>query len=52
VPSLKKTIYGLVQSAQEFNKKLGLASKECGFKENLADPCLFINFMKNGIVLV
>jgi hypothetical protein len=50
--SLKKTIYGLVQSAQEFNKKLGLALKECGFKENSVDLCLFTNFTKNGIVLV
>ena len=50
--SLKKTIYGLVQSAWEFKKKLGLALKECGFKENLVDPCLFTNFTKNGIVLV
>jgi Reverse transcriptase (RNA-dependent DNA polymerase) len=50
--SLKKTIYGLVQSAREFNEKLGLALKECGFKENSVDPCLFTNFTKNGIGLV
>jgi Reverse transcriptase (RNA-dependent DNA polymerase) len=49
---LKQTIFGLVQSSREFNKKLGLALKECGFKENLLDPCLFTNFTKNGIVLV
>jgi hypothetical protein len=28
---LKKTIYGLVQSAREFYKKLVLALKGCGF---------------------
>jgi Reverse transcriptase (RNA-dependent DNA polymerase) len=49
--SSKKTIYGLVHS-QEFNKKLRLALKACGFKEKLADPCLFTNVMKNGTVLV
>jgi hydrogenase maturation factor HypE len=49
---LKKTIYGLVQSAREFNKKLGLALKECGFKENSVDPCLLTNFTKSEIVLV
>jgi Reverse transcriptase (RNA-dependent DNA polymerase) len=49
---LKKKIYGLVQSAREFNKKLGLALKECGFKENSVDPCLYTNFTKSGIVLV
>jgi Reverse transcriptase (RNA-dependent DNA polymerase) len=42
----------LVQSAREFNKMLGLALKEFGFKENSVDPCLFTNFTKNGIVLV
>jgi hypothetical protein len=30
---LKKTIYGLIQSAREFYKKLVLALKRCGFKE-------------------
>jgi hypothetical protein len=49
---LKTTIYGLVQSAREFNKKLGLALKECDFKENSVDPCFFTNFTKNGINLV
>jgi hypothetical protein len=28
-PFLKKTMYGVVQSAWEFNKKLRLALKEC-----------------------
>jgi hypothetical protein len=31
---LKKTIYGLVQSAREFYKKLVLALKGCGFQGN------------------
>jgi hypothetical protein len=34
---LKKTIYGLVQSAREFYKKLIMALKSIGFKENKSD---------------
>jgi Reverse transcriptase (RNA-dependent DNA polymerase) len=52
VPFFEKTIYRLVQSAREFNKKIGLGLKECGFKESSVDPCLFTNFTKNRIVLV
>jgi hypothetical protein len=37
---LKKTIYGLVQSAREFYKKIILVLKSIGFKENKSDPCL------------
>jgi hypothetical protein len=32
---LNKTIYGFVQSAREFYKKLVVASKGCGFKKTL-----------------
>jgi hypothetical protein len=46
--SLKKRNYGLVQSAGKFSKKLGLALKECGFKQNSVDPCLITNFTKMG----
>jgi Reverse transcriptase (RNA-dependent DNA polymerase) len=38
---LSKTIYGLVQSAREFFKKLIPVLKSIGFKENKSDPCLF-----------
>ena len=37
---LTKTIYGLVQSAREFYKKLISVLKSLGFKENKSDPCL------------
>jgi Reverse transcriptase (RNA-dependent DNA polymerase) len=37
---LKKTIYGLVQSAREFYKKLICELKNLGFLENKSDPCL------------
>jgi hypothetical protein len=37
---LTKTIYGLVQSAREFYKKLMSILKLIGFKANKYDPCL------------
>jgi hypothetical protein len=36
----KKTIYGLVQSAKEFYKRLICELKDLGFTENKSDPCL------------
>ena len=49
---LKKTIYGLVQSAREFYNKLVLSLKGCGFKGSPVDPCLWIKHSKLGIVMV
>jgi hypothetical protein len=37
---LKKTIYGLVQSAREFYNKLLSTLKSMGFTEYKSDPCL------------
>jgi Reverse transcriptase (RNA-dependent DNA polymerase) len=42
---LTKTIYGLVQSAREFYKKLITVLKSLGFKENKSDPCLWLNVL-------
>jgi hypothetical protein len=49
---LKKTIYGLVQSEREFDKKLVSALKECNFQGNSVDPCLWTKYSNNGIVLL
>ena len=49
---LKRTIYGLVQSAREFYNKLVLSLKGCGFKGSPVDPCLWIKHSKFGIVMV
>ena len=49
---LKKTIYGLVQSAREFYKKLILVLKSIGFKENKSDPCLLSKWHKDGVMLI
>jgi hypothetical protein len=49
---LKKTIYGLVQSAREFYKKLVLALKGCDFQGNSVDPCLWTKYTEHGIVFV
>ena len=39
---LRKTIYGLVQSAREFYKKLIEVLKLIGFVGSKSDPCLWI----------
>jgi hypothetical protein len=39
---LKKTIYGLVQSARELYNKLLSTLKSMGFTENEFDPCLIV----------
>ena len=38
---LDKAIYGLVQVARHFWKKLTSKLKEAGFKPSIVDPCLF-----------
>jgi Reverse transcriptase (RNA-dependent DNA polymerase) len=49
---LTKTIYGLVQSAREFYKKLISVLKAIGFKENKSDPCLLLNWNQDGILMI
>lgn len=49
---LLKTIYGLVQAARAFWKKLSIVLLKLGFKQSEADPCLFENHSENGIVFV
>jgi hypothetical protein len=39
---LKKTIYGLVQTAREFYNKLLSTLKSMGFTENKSVPCLLL----------
>jgi hypothetical protein len=39
---LKKTIYGLVQSARQLYVKVVKALKSCGFTGSLVDPCLWV----------
>ena len=39
---LNKCLYGLKQSAREWNETLTEALKTIGFKEGNADPCLFV----------
>jgi hypothetical protein len=52
VLKLSKTIYGLVQSAREFYKKLISVLKSIGFKENKSDPCLFSKWEQDELTLV
>ena len=49
---LKKTIYGLVQSARQFYVKLVDALKGCGFEGSPVDPCLWTRNSSSGIVMM
>jgi Reverse transcriptase (RNA-dependent DNA polymerase) len=52
VLKLSKTIYGLVQSAREFYKKLISVLKLIGCKENKFDSCLFSKWEQDELTLV
>ena len=47
---LQKSIYGLVQSARQFFKKLVTVLKSIGFVQNIADPCLLCRKTKTGYI--
>ena len=49
---LKQTIYGLVQSARQFWKKLTGVLKSIGFKGGNIDPCLLFKKTGKGLVLI
>jgi len=49
---LMKTIYGLVQSARQFFKKLKVKLLKLGFEEGIVDPCLMVRKNKLGIVMI
>jgi hypothetical protein len=51
---LKKTIYGLVQSARVFNQKFVnvVTSEEIGMEQSMIDQCLFIKQGKESIVIL
>jgi len=52
VLSLNKTIYGLVQAAKAFYKKLTQVLRELGFTGGYADPCLLSRKGKKGYVYI
>ena len=49
---LKRTIYGLVQSAREFYKKLTDVLKIIGFSGSKSDPCLWTKWTDNHVILI
>ena len=49
---LTKTIYGLVQSAREFYKRLIEVLKGVGFVENKSDPCLLSKWEDGEVILI
>jgi hypothetical protein len=49
---LTSTIYGLVQSAREFYKKLMATLKLIGFKGNKSDTCLLSKWNQYGVIMI
>ena len=49
---LLKCIYGLVQAARQFFRKLKKILEKLGFKASKADPCLLIKINEKGIIFV
>jgi hypothetical protein len=49
---LTKSIYGLVQSAREFYKKLMYTLKLTGFKGNKSDLCLLSKWTQDGFIKI
>ena len=49
---LDKTIYGLVQSAREYNLKFIGVLKKMGFKQCEADPCLFMRGKGESLIII
>ena len=49
---LNKTIYGLVQSARQYNRKLVKILRRIGFQGGYADPCLFTKRSEKGILIL
>ena len=41
VCKLKKSLYGLKQSARCWNEKIDAYLKSCGYKQSAADPCIY-----------
>ena len=52
VVKLEQTIYGLVQSARQFWKKLREVLKSISFEGGNIDPCLLFKKTKKGLVLI
>jgi hypothetical protein len=49
---LKKTIYGLLQSARDFYNKLLSTLKSMGFTENKSDPCLLSRWINGKVIMI
>ena len=49
---LQKCIYGLVQAARQYNKKMVEILKKIGFTGGDVDPCLFVKRSSKGICFI
>jgi hypothetical protein len=48
---LLRTLYGLIQAAIQFWRKLVLAFAKMGFKRSKADPCVFYKMTPKGLLM-
>ncbi len=49
---LQRCIYGLVQSARQYHKKIVEILRKIGFEGGEVDPCLFMRKSKKGLVYI
>ena len=49
---LTKTIYGLVQAARQYFKKISATLTKMGFEKCMADQCLFSRKSSDGVVII
>ena len=52
VLKLKKALYGLKQSPREWNKTLSDFLISLGFKQSLADPCIFVKWENDELTII
>lgn len=52
VCKLKRSLYGLKQSANEWNKKLNDSLIQVGFKQGEIDPCLYVKYSRGTWIYV
>ncbi|KAK6149115.1 hypothetical protein DH2020_016640 [Rehmannia glutinosa] len=52
VCKLVKSLYGLKQAPKQWHEKFDNAMKECGFKINECDKCVYVKDTENGYVIL
>ena len=52
VCKLKRSIYGLKQSARCWNTELDNQMKEMGFNQSSSDPCIYVRVLEGDIFII